>query len=105
MQKAGKYVLCYIFTHFFAINGYLNCERDVVITETSGYNPPVTYTRREQGTMLHCNWGWQGTGDGYFLPGIFNVSKREFVDEIIDCNISQSLVMVNYGYSNEIIIY
>lgn len=55
--------------------------------------------------MLHCNWGWQGTGDGYFLPGIFNVSKREFVDEIIDCNISQSLVMVNYGYSNEIIIY
>ena len=91
--------------HAWIIDGYLNCERDVVITETSGYNPPVTYTRREQGTMLHCNWGWQGTGDGYFLPGIFNVSKREFVDEIIDCNISQSLVMVNYGYSNEIIIY
>ena len=91
--------------HAWIIDGYLNCERDVVITETSGYNPPVTYTRREQGTMLHCNWGWQGTGDGYFLPGIFNISKRECVDEIIDCNISHSLVMVNYSYSNKIIVY
>ena len=32
--------------HAWIIDGYLNCERDVVITETSGYNPPVTYTRQ-----------------------------------------------------------
>lgn len=25
--------------HAWIIDGYLNCERDVVITETSGYNP------------------------------------------------------------------
>lgn len=95
----------YSSAHAWIIDGYLNCERDVVITETSGYNPPVTYTRRQQGYMLHCNWGWNGMGDGYFLPGIFDVSKREFMDEIIDCNISQSLVTADYSYLNEIIIY
>jgi len=34
-------------------------------------------------TLIHCNWGWNGTANGYYLSKVFKTSKGpEFQDEI-----------------------
>lgn len=37
---------------------------------------------KEQQNMFHCNWGWNGTSDGYYIQGIFDTSERIDEDEI-----------------------
>ena len=37
---------------------------------------------KEQQKMFHCNWGWNGTSDGYYIQGIFDTSERIDEDEI-----------------------
>ena len=36
---------------------------------------------KEQQNMFHCNWGWKGKSDGYFIQGIFDTSERIAEDE------------------------
>ena len=25
--------------------------------------------------LMHCNWGWRGSCDGYYLPGVFDTDN------------------------------
>lgn len=36
--------------------------------------------------MFHINWGWKGSGDGYFMQGVFDTSKRQ-ENEIIESTV------------------
>lgn len=51
-------------------NTYLVYKREVGTTLwfPTGY---VNYTY-EQTDYIHCNWGWSGLGNGYFLYNVFN---------------------------------
>lgn len=35
-------------------------------------------------TWFHCNWGWNGIGDGYYNKGVFNTAERQWLDTTID---------------------
>ncbi len=35
---------------------------------------PIQYTFN----LVHCNFGWDGTCDGYYTPGVFDLSETEF---------------------------
>lgn len=91
--------------HLWVIDGYLECARNVTVSLQSGYNPPYVYTRRQQGRMLHLNWGWHGSGDGYYVEGIFDGKQRQFTDEVIDANISSSTSSAEYSKYMEVILY
>lgn len=38
-------------------------------------NNNVVSTDMETRVLLHCNWGWEGTNNGYFTPDVFNSSS------------------------------
>lgn len=31
--------------------------------------------------MVHCNWGWGGSFDGYFYSSVFDTSKRVIMNQ------------------------
>lgn len=39
--------------------------------------------------MLHLNWGQHGIYDGYYIERIFDYSKRQYTDDVIDANIPE----------------
>lgn len=51
--------------HSWVIDGAIVQERDLFL-----YNPP--YTAAPKRVFIHCNWGWNGTYNGYFIPGAFS---------------------------------
>ena len=54
------------------------------------------WRRRESRFFLHCNWGWGGYDNGYFLEGVFD-TKRPIRREQ---NISSSQWYYQYNVSN-----
>ena len=46
--------------------------------------------------LLHINFGWSGTGDGYYLPGAFDTSSDTF-DEYKEENDSDTSMNRNYN--------
>ena len=54
---------------------------DNVEALTAGQICPTKSKLKEQQNMFHCNWGWNGTSDGYFIQGIFDTSERIAEDE------------------------
>ena len=70
-----------------------NPDRKSVGTEASNKTKALDYLDRlledlyatgklkEQQNMFHCNWGWKGKSDGYFIQGIFDTSERIAEDE------------------------
>lgn len=39
------------------------------------YNGILAKTEFEDRILYHCNWGWGGTADGYFLGDVFKISE------------------------------
>ena len=58
--------------HAFIIDGYYN----MTCTATNGKNK-ITITDN----FVHCNPGWGGIGNGYYLSGVFNYNVGELVDD------------------------
>ena len=54
---------------------------DNVEALTAGQICPTKSKLKEQQNMFHCNWGWKGKSDGYFIQGIFDTSERIAEDE------------------------
>lgn len=85
--------------HAWICDGYIKQER---ITEGYfSYGPPndrryKRWRRRESRFFLHCNWGWGGYDNGYFLEGVFD-TKRPIRREQ---NISSSQWYYQYNVSN-----
>lgn len=88
------------------MTGFNKSSATVGITEASGWivdgyqNTNITYQhdrvwynglgvelrREDRGRstetrqLLHCNWGWDGRGDGYFTPGLFAPQQAQSYD-------------------------
>lgn len=55
--------------HSWVIDGYATQEGQRTIY-ISGYPYPATQSMTR--TLIHCNWGWDGLCDGYFLPSFLH---------------------------------
>jgi hypothetical protein len=77
MVKAGKPVFISAFhstfdAHAWVIDGYLKQQR--TRTTKSLSTNDVISTTTEYRELIHCNFGWNGLADGYYTPGIFDIS-------------------------------
>lgn len=63
--------------HAWTIDAY---KKTRIQTDTKYYRGGVyrkTETTYETSTMVHCNFGWGGKNDGYFVSGIFDLDSRD----------------------------
>ena len=90
--ESGKPVFCrgsYGYNtggHAWVIDGDSKRERQVTIMVQSGYGNPQTQIRPQIGYFFHINWGYNGKYDGYYSKGVFDMTQREDINEIIDTN-------------------
>ena len=49
-----------------------------VDTTIQGYDNEGNIIYPEEEKYVHCNWGWYGSGNGYFLSGVFDLSQPAF---------------------------
>ena len=47
------------------------------------YNGILAKTEYEDRTLYHCNWGWGGSADGYFLGDVFKINECVIPDTTI----------------------
>jgi hypothetical protein len=93
--------------HAWTIDGLLSQEREVTYTYPpdarypTGYKSTTTVTRE----LVHCNWGWSGSSNGYYVSGLFNLqpgpAKREHgIDDIDDGydtdNFDEAIKIIKY---------
>lgn len=64
--------------HAWISDGYLRQERTV--KKVYRLTKEVLNTKIESRVLLHCNWGWGGYSDGYFIPGVFDAKKPTVAD-------------------------
>lgn len=64
--------------HAWVGDGILNQERTVTVKSKSTGN--VISKRKETRTLIHCNWGWDGYSNGYFLANVFDSENPEKSD-------------------------
>lgn len=67
--------------HMWLLDGWLTQQR-TVSKLLEGKMTYFTETRE----LVHCNWGWGGLGDGYFVPGYFRLSARQETEKNFDPN-------------------
>lgn len=78
----------------WVIDGALVWNRDIWVFDGTNNVALCDY-------YVHCNWGWYGTHNGYFLSGVFNLSQRAFDDNaeaVTDNNAGD----IDYGVNNMI---
>lgn len=75
---AIPYILCralnVIKSHSWNIDGYKIKERTVKTDVYSGMWLKETKTRKETCKMVHCDFGWQGRCNGYYVSGVFKLN-------------------------------
>ena len=72
-RKKGWFIFkrdVYSSGHDWIVDGFLRQERTVkkILKKTNA----VVETKTESRILLHCNWGWNGSYNGYFNPGVFD---------------------------------
>lgn len=65
--------------HAWISDGYLRQERTVKKIRKA--TNTVVETKTESRILLHCNWGWSGYSNGYFLPNVFDSNNPMIRDE------------------------
>jgi hypothetical protein len=92
--------------HAWVVDGYINrsrTDRDINANTGAVVN---SYTEKE--VLVHCNWGWRGTSNGYYVSGIFNTKKgpkeRELYEESwtasSDSNFTWLFYTITYKHPN-----
>jgi hypothetical protein len=79
--------------HVWVIDGYLVRTRQVYPLVPPGQ---VAYYYDETQTLVHCNWGWDGNKNGYFVSGAFAAQ--------IEPDTNNNSFSTNYSYDNKIIL-
>ena len=59
--------------HAWVIDGSINQTRTTKIIDNS--TGETINSSTEERLLLHCNWGWHGKCNGYYVSGIFNTKK------------------------------
>ncbi|WP_300867895.1 C10 family peptidase [uncultured Alistipes sp.] len=91
--------------HAWVIDGYMERERLRLETYENSAGDQRIEFKTETGKLLHCNWGWCGSCDGYFIENVFDLGNRISTDNIIDENIEDEVLTINYKFYNTIITY
>ena len=61
-------------SHSWNIDGYKIKERTVKTEVYSGMRLKETKTRKETCKMVHCDFGWRGKCNGYYVSGVFKLN-------------------------------
>ena len=86
-------------SHAWNIDGYKRYERTTTTKIYSGNTLTNETQKTETRNMVHCDFGWSGKGNGYFISGIFDFKNNEnMFDEY-------STVSVNYNKHIRLITY
>ena len=87
-------------SHAWIIDGYKIKTRDNVITRFQNGKVVSTKTESETSKMVHCDFGWGGKCNGFYVDGIFklNNSENEFDNNNHNGN-------TNYNHHKRIIVY
>lgn len=61
--------------HAFVLDGWLRLGYGILRTPVGGGQSEQVRTKFD---LVHCNFGYSGDADGYYLPGAFDLSETEF---------------------------
>ncbi len=85
--------------HAWVIDGCIYQKQSVKTITASGVVLSEYFNTR---SYVHCNWGWGGSCDGYYLTNVFNLSNGA---EIQDGNTSSGESNVDFSHDIAIITY
>ncbi|MCL2139636.1 MAG: C10 family peptidase [Treponema sp.] len=73
--------------HAWVIDGYATMTYCVGIyfNNNAGGTSQINVTL-DNGLMVHCNLGWNGNDDGWYVYGIFDTERRDLLDGIYNPN-------------------
>ena len=60
-------------SHCWNIDGYKETERTITTKTFIGDSLVGESTRKEFCKMVHCDFGWGGEQNGYYVSGVFNL--------------------------------
>lgn len=66
-------------THCWNIDGYRVKERTKTQKIFEDGNLIETYTWNQKSEMVHCDFGWGGGANGYYVPGIFDTTDSNVI--------------------------
>ena len=72
--------------HIWVLDGILIL--DYVEIQQTFYGPIPHHTYEQ---LVHCNWGQNGNGNGYYLSGVFDTAQKKADDDITRADFSQNL--------------
>ena len=89
-------------SHGWNLDGYL-METKTITSKYYQNNILIsTVERKETNFMVHCDWGWSGTFNGYFTSGVFDLGDdNAYFDNIYHSGINDTY----YKWYNKIITY
>lgn len=87
--------------HEWIIDGYLPQIRVTKLIDNQSNT--IISSQTERRLLLHCNWGWGGYCNGYFLAGVFSATRSIIADA--PHTRSNSDERHNYRYEFKIIPY
>lgn len=87
-------------SHAWIIDGYKIKTRANVITKYQNGKVVSTKTESETSKMVHCDFGWGGNCNGYYVDGIFKLNNS---DNEFDSNNHKG--NTNYNHHKRIIVY
>ncbi len=61
-------------SHCWNIDGYKTKERDVITETYKGATLIKTTSTKETQTMVHCDFGWGGICNGFYVSGVFKLN-------------------------------
>ena len=67
--------------HEWLIDGYLPQVRLLQLVDIDSHK--ILSTKKETRLLVHCNWGWDGSCNGFFLSGVFEAKHAVIEDEYI----------------------
>ena len=86
-------------SHTWIIDGYKIKTRDNVITKFQNGKVVSTKTESETCKMVHCDFGWGGNCNGYYVDGIFKLNSSDNDYDGYHDN------KTNYNHHKRIIMY
>lgn len=64
-------------SHAWIIDGYKIKKRNIITTKSQNGNVVDTKVEKETCKMVHCDFGWGGDCNGYYVDGIFKLNNSE----------------------------
>lgn len=64
-------------SHAWNIDGYKTKVRRKTVERYVNRELESTYTETERQDMVHCDLGWEGNCNGYYVSGVFHLASSQ----------------------------